>query len=793
MTTSMTTSKATMTPAAHGDVSSAARRTVRCAIATGLAVLPLSELFTSIRWVFDAWFAVAVVTAPAALLRLRRPARVWQTWVGVALLIPWLTARFVPAHAIVGVLPTASTWHDVTALVDQVRGVTHNGTAPVPVTNAEAFTLALIVGLIAAVLDLLAVVGRHPALAGVPILVVFTVASAVRRHPVAWIWFIATAAAYLILLSLDAGDTVREWGRVIPRAGQSRPGLGLGVSGPRIAVMAVAIGVLATFLSPARPTNLIANAFHHGSGSGGGGSGAGFGAGQGVSLDPFAALKGQLVQGHPTTLFTVTLDQKPSVSPFYLRANVLNDFTSRGWVAAAHGPVTPATSQPLPTDPPTTGVSVDQETFAATISILGLDDNPPTFTQLNQVAGSGVSEWSPQDQLLLGSNVSHGATYIEDVRQAEPTPIQLAAAAPVDPTQLARWLAVGVSLPAQVHDLVTRLTAGTHGEYETALALDNYFTNPVNGFTYSLNATGGDSGSALLDFLQNKAGFCQQYAAALAIMLRMAGVPSRVVLGYTHAAADSRNEFVVHTSDAHAWVEAFFPGIGWVPFDPTPLVGISGGVGADLAWAPHPRPTGTDPGDVPKPTAKRTAPAAAASSGVAAGPKATGSAGISVAWLWLGGVLVLAALAGASPAGARARRRRRRLHAGRRGDADALWAELSATARDLGYVWSPARTPRQVVGWLAPQVNEPTQQSLQSLAVSVEQARYAAARSTGVTTVVADLRAVESSLRARRSRSTRIRARLWPASLGWSWRRWSWRRWSWRRWSLLRRGGNRRR
>jgi hypothetical protein len=96
-----------------------------------------------------------------------------------------------------------------------------------------------------------------------------------------------------------------------------------------------------------------------------------------------------------------------------------------------------------------------------------------------------------------------------------------------------------------------------------------------------------------------------------------------------------------------------------------------------------------------------------------------------------------------------------------------LWAELSATASDLGYVWSDARTPRQVVAWLGPQVIVgASERSLRRLAGAVERARYAPSASAEEP-LVAELRDVETRLRRRRSRSTRLRARLWPASLGW--------------------------
>ena len=90
----------------------------------------------------------------------------------------------------------------------------------------------------------------------------------------------------------------------------------------------------------------------------------------------------------------------------------------------------------------------------------------------------------------------------------------------------------------------------------------------------------------------------------MGVMLRLAGVPARVVLGYAHDVPDATGSFTVTTFDAHAWVEAYFAGIGWIPFDPTPLDGISGGASNDLNWAKH-DPTGSGTGGLDIGAAKK--------------------------------------------------------------------------------------------------------------------------------------------------------------------------------------------
>ena len=72
---------------------------------------------------------------------------------------------------------------------------------------------------------------------------------------------------------------------------------------------------------------------------------------------------------------------------------------------------------------------------------------------------------------------------------------------------------------------------------------------------------------------EDKVGYCQQFSGAMALLLRMGGIPARVATGFSPGTLDEdRGEYVVRDLDAHSWVEAYFPGYGWIPFDPTPAV-----------------------------------------------------------------------------------------------------------------------------------------------------------------------------------------------------------------------------
>jgi transglutaminase superfamily protein len=404
--------------------------------------------------------------------------------------------------------------------------------------------------------------------------------------------------------------------------------------------------------------------------------------------------------------------------------------------------------------------------YSADMTVSGLRSNPPLFSTPTALNGlDSDTKWSPKNGLLVGSRVTGGQNFQEDVAQPQPSTADLNAATGSDPA-MRSWLTLPTISP-YVRALTTSVLGHATTPYQKARAISNFFADPKNGFAYSLQTSNGDSGDDLTDFLKNRVGYCQQYAAAMGVMLRLAKIPARVVLGYAHDAPDSNGSFTVTSYDAHAWDEAYFAGIGWVPFDPTPISGISGGATNDLSWAPHTVPKSTGPtlpvatpsiAQATRPTGETTAPAASR-----AHPE-NGSWGVGLAALVLVVVVVVVLLI---PAFVRWRRRRHRVHQARHGDTDALWAELSDTATDLGYVWSSARTPRQVASWLGGSTAT-ADSSLRSLTAAVERARYAPASAAAGPQLVHDLNAVEAGLRSRRSGRERLRATFWPASLGWS-------------------------
>jgi Transglutaminase-like superfamily len=378
---------------------------------------------------------------------------------------------------------------------------------------------------------------------------------------------------------------------------------------------------------------------------------------------------------------------------------------------------------------------------------------------------------------VFGRQVStDGLSYWVSADQPRPSAELLAAspAVPRNSPMRARFTALP-ELDPRVTDLVAELTAGVGPDqpYERARRIHEYLIDRSNGFVYSLATEPGTSGDDLVDFLRLRRGYCEQYAGAMAVMVRAAGVPARVALGYTPGIVQSDGTRLITTDDAHAWVEVYFQGLGWMPFDPTPISDVRA---ADLPWAPR-------PGDEQQPQAGEQAPAPSAPTQSAPrAPRDTGEIGITPLtegadpqvslrpYLLAAGGTALALALLVLPAGVRALQRRRRLADGRAGS---LWDELGATAADLGLQVHPAWTPRRTAEELGQAMSgtdrapDPVAvDAVHRVALAEEEESYGPAADRAATPeLVGALRTARHGLRRSRPRGAQLRALLWPSSL----------------------------
>jgi transglutaminase-like putative cysteine protease len=170
------------------------------------------------------------------------------------------------------------------------------------------------------------------------------------------------------------------------------------------------------------------------------------------------------------------------------------------------------------------------------------------------------------------------SVYEADSDIARPPVAQLRAAG----NSLPRFAAAYLQLPAldpRIPKLAAQISGSAANSYDKAVALEAYLKTR---YGYTLQLPSSPVADPLANFLfERRQGHCEYFASSMAVMLRTLGIPARVVNGFrSNEFNDVTSNYVVRARDAHAWVEAYFPGSGWVTFDPTP----GGAIGTPEGW-----------------------------------------------------------------------------------------------------------------------------------------------------------------------------------------------------------------
>ncbi|HEY0871391.1 MAG TPA: DUF3488 and transglutaminase-like domain-containing protein, partial [Acidothermaceae bacterium] len=647
--------------------------------------------------------------------------------------------------------------------------------APVEVTRGLSLLTTAGVGLVAVVVETLASALRRPAVAGLPLLAIFTVSAATISKGVGWIPFVFAAAGYLALLLAEGRDRVSRWGRPV-RAGRGRKPSARGQTvttqltqvGRRVGFAAISIAVVVPVIVPGLHSGWFGS--HHTNGVGGFTSNPNEGS---ASISPIVSIGQELNEPAPNSLFTYTTTGTPT----YLRLATLDRFDGTQWtVSTVSTPTDARISKGIPAP---AGVTLQPTgSFDTDVTITGLRQAYlPVPTTATAVQARGDWRYNPVNPAVYGVNTStlhldYSAT--SAVYQPSPTYLNSLAAVAANES-IAPYLALPAGLPPQVHQIADEIVAnaGAVSQYQKAIALQAWF----QAGTYDISVKTGTSETALLTFLSNRRGFCEQFAATMALMARLEGIPARVDVGFTPGTkVANSNSYLVTTADAHAWPELYFPGAGWLRFEPTPR---SDGQTSDPSYAnaavgPQPAASGTAvPNDaVAKPQIPNFhtggTPAASKSRhhGFALGKLSAG---------WLTAVLVVLLGLVVAPLTRWTTRRRRWTAADTEAArAHAAWDELGDDVRDLGLEWGgDSDTPRRAAATLVATrrlaYDVAAQQALSRLTRAEELARYAA-RPDELRWVDQDPRADEKAVRKALftsvSRLRRLRARVAPPSTG---------------------------
>ncbi len=708
------------------------RLTLAAALAVALTSSALAPLYRDPGWLVRVLGVVAVVAALGLVTRRSGLPSFLQPVIGVVGVLVYAAVVFAPTTLRFLLLPTGRTAGALNGLLQNGLDDVSALTVPVPSNTGLVLLAVLGVGAIAVVVDLVAVVFDRAAVAGLPLLLLFAIPSTVRQGGVGWLPFALGAAGWLGLLLVEGSDRVGRWGAPLQAGSVPNPDDGsLGRVGRRIGAAALGVAIVLPATLPGLDARLLS----------GGGDGPGLAGRKGrtsTTYNPITQLRGQLNQPAPTELFRYTTTD---AQPDYLRLTTLDKFDGTSWSSSQlkGDPNDDAVQKGVPT-PATLDIG---RTVAIKdrIAIKSLATKwlpvpfPPT-----DIAIAGPWVWDHTAETVFSA--PNDTSDLRDPYEVTATRVIVPPGSLSDtgsrPRDVAKY-AEAVQLTPYVAAEVRKVVAAGTNDFERVEAIQQYFLNSAR-FTYSTDADAPrlDTKDALERFLRNGKGFCEQYASAMAAMVRSLAIPARVAVGFTPGTKGDSGAYVVTTSEAHAWPEVWFAGTGWIRFEPTPR----GGVTTVPAYAQ------AQPGAVAKPGQDPLRPSAAPSASAkrfgkdidnqlepkgqngqpAAIPGRGGPGGPglpSVGQTALGMLVLVLPL----PALLAVVRRRRRLHSP---DALTAWAQLRDDAADLGHRWRPTDSPRAAAGHLrsvrdlGPEnpAGSPSA-ALERVARAAERARYA--------------------------------------------------------------------
>jgi transglutaminase-like putative cysteine protease len=792
-----------VTPRSH-------RPTIAAAIATLAAAVSLNPLFTGATWFWAGAGATVTVAVAGTLTRLRRIPLLACLTVGLLGLVCYLNLVFEAGHSFGHVLPTLNSLERLGRLAR--AGVDESGKYAPPAPELPGIVLLGTggIGIVALLVDFTAVRLRSAALAGAPLLLLVTepfAVSAARGLLETVGAFCLGTVGYLAMLSVESRERIREWEQ--PRSG---PGDGpdmsaLASAGRRVGAVAVVIAVcVPVFIPGLHVTRLL-----------GGQPGIGGNPGDGYSADgtgfpsPEVAMSTQLQEGANTPVLrygaVVTSDTpiSPSKSaPEYLQLYVLDQLTAEEGFQVASGnaavplsnagPTLPA-APGLPGNPLVTGthsawplvstsiridsgVAADTSLNGQTAAVL-----PVPYPALSVSVPAGTWLVRPGDLMVYSTNTQvSGLSY--SVISLDPTPANqdLEDAGPAPASIVEEYRSVPSSYEGLI-SLARDITTGSLTAIDKARAIQAWLDS--GAFTYTLKAPQIDNAAGLETFLQStRRGYCQQFAVAMAVLARLVGIPSRVVVGYTSGTQQKDGSWLVRAHDAHEWPELYFAGSGWLRFEPTPSGANGAGTATDPVYTQEPTSTGTSGstdispvGSVPSatPSAAKLPPKSRlglpSSDSGGLGGAIPGNARGLTAWQIFGLVMAgLLAAAVIAPSAARLAIRRHRWGRARRaGDAalaHAAWRELQDDLVDYRAGYAPSESPRATGTRLGTQrqLSGTSFEALARITLAEERAQYAASPVPG-RHLRADSTQVRRALAATTSRARRLRARVLPPSV----------------------------
>lgn len=742
------------------------------ALATLAVAWPLTSLLREDVWLLPAITLVALVAVSGALMRTLDVPPSLVALGQLLLGIGGVCLTFLRETLWRGLVPTADTLDRVGGLLQQAGTVLQTYAAPAPTTEGVSFLVVSVLTLTAVSVDSMAVTGRAPASAGIPLAAGFLVSvSNTGRAMEPW-YFLAVGLLWLVMLAQQSHRVTSGWSS--PHRQESRGGQDVS-TGPRslrglaqvLGASTLVLAILAASALPHLPPTFF---------------------GGGLARNPEARTVGGDAAGE--VAFTETMDpaqdlRNQSQAPVLryrtsgtsaepLRVTATERFADGRWQAPERlsADLLPLNS-PLPRPP---GVADDVEVSTYQTQVLDNQLAPPHLAAPAPLVGLDLSGGGDYRFDLSDSTaVLQGRAPRYTAEHQAPTPgAQLpdhVGSVPADPADFSSdLLTVDDASADAIAALSEQVVGAEDNALQAAILMQNHFRQP-GAYTYSLELTpAAEVGAAdpISAFIASRRGYCVQFAQTMVMMARHEGIPARMAVGFLPGTRQNDGSRTVVVADAHTWPELWISGMGWTRFEPTPGARASSTppwtrapVDSDQAPAtaqpaPDPVPELPEPTDAAPPPAdswvddlRRLLPTIA-----------------SV----LGLVLVLALLMTVVPLiGRRHRERGLREAHDPAGRVEGHWQVLTRSLADLGVEQPPARSPRVMRGYYEQRtvLPSPAQDSLRRATATLERSRYAPVGTLSegdAERMGQDVRAVVDGVRQASPWNVRANAALLPAS-----------------------------
>lgn len=716
-----------MIPAHAGPTARTVASGVLVAVAVAASMLSLTGIVLPGGWTRAALLGIVLVSATTVTsrvvierrarargLRTKESGSAWPSVLGGVVAAWFVLARYGGPTADPTFLVTPEHVSRVVARLGEAGEIARSEVAPV--TGSVPMGLLTVGGTLLVLLlaDALAGALRRPAAVGLPLLALWA-PTLVLTGRVPWGVFVVTVAALLLLLTLD-GPLVARARRAertpapVRRAERSRA-VATTAGALVLAVVAGLVGTASAAL-PGGPAGWYRTFTT---------------TGDTIRLAEDLDILRSLTERSSSVVLSYDTGSDADVGP--LRSYTATAFDGRRWQRGEERGGRDFGDRDVlwPDDPPSGETAVRRVAFD--VGELR-DDKLPISIDPRQVATDGGGwGYDPARDEVVGGLTAAGDSYTLTVHERDLDPATLRGAPAADLDE------VYTEVPDTAHagdvEAAAREAVGdADTAYDQAVALQRWLRDPTR-FTYSTTIPRGGTGDPVWDFLQHRTGYCIQFATTMVVMARSLGIPARLAVGYLPGDRTGETTWQVTGQDSHAWPEIYFPGSGWVRFEPTPAQQT----GSPPAYT-MPRVQG-DPAAVPtandlrdrQPTAGSTATddeATPSGSTVAAVTPVvdTGLPG----WVWItSGSLVVVLVGGLVLLLARRRRASQEL------DPELAWQQVLAALSAEGVRLPPATTLRRAPDAIASAVTTRTgreltpevREDLAALARAAESSRYA--------------------------------------------------------------------